>query len=232
MNKSKKNSVTSIVVIIVLLLTAAVYLLLPYNKEKTDAIVFFCIIVAEILSYINLLFYNRVSDRRKLALAAGGYTITAIYFVCSAATAFLFGIYYRNAILTYEILVSVLTAFFIIASVLIYLGGRKAAEENREIESACSFFKNLEYKAESLYADAKNEKAAKELQRIQDAIKSCDQSKRVETDCIINQSMDVLRALLEAPEPDTEKVTKLSGKIICLIKQRNTEVSQLKMGGI
>lgn len=228
MNATKKNVLTSIVAIIALSLTGAVYALLPYAKEKADILVFACTLGAEILAYINLLFYNCVSDKKRLALAAGGYSVTAVYLVLSVIASLVFGLYYRHALSAYTIIVAVLAALFIIVVILIYVGEKKVIENNNDAETACLFFKNLEYKVESLCANTADEDVAKELKRLRDAIKSCDHSNRVETDTLIKQQVDLLAESLK----DTDTMRDVSEKILCLIRQRSTEVCQLKMGGI
>lgn len=232
MSKAKKNLITAIVSAIILTLTIAVYLLLPYEKADIDKLIFFHAIAAELLACISILFCNCVSDKNRLALAAGGYTISVLYIVLFAGASLLFGIYYRNAMTAYRIIFSVFTALFIAAVILIYFGGKEVSEKTKDTESACLFFKKLEYKVESLYENAVNGEIAKKMHRIQDAIKSCDQSSKVETDELISQGLDEMKELLCAPEIDESKVSEIFEKIMRLIKQRGAEIGQMKMGGI
>ncbi len=232
MNIAKKNFIVSIIAVILFALGVGIYFLLPYEKTNTDNIVFISAITTKALAYLNLLFYNVVSNKKKLALTAGGYSITAIYLVVSAVLSLLFGFYYRNAMSTYKILMCVLTAGFIIIDILIYIGVRKVGDKSKEVENACSFFKTLEYKIENLCINTKDEAILKDLTKINDAIKSCDQSTLVITDKQISQQLDLLFELLNKTDTDTEKVMTATEKMMALITQRNIEVQKLKTGGI
>ena len=232
MTITKKNIIVSIIAVILIALGTGIYFLLPYEKTNTDNIVFMFAIATKILAYFNLIFYNKVSNKKKLALTAGGYTLTIIYLVFSAVISLLFGLYYRNAMATYKILMCGITAFFIIIDILIYIGVKKVDDKSSEVENACSFFKTLEYKIENLCLNTKDENLTKEFLKIKDAIKSCDQSTIATTDKQINQQLDLLLELINNPTIEADKVMTANEKMIALITQRNTEVQKLKAGGI
>lgn len=232
MKLMKKNLFSTLILILVIATSAVIYLLLPYNKEYFDRLVMGCIIFSELLSFINILVYNAVSDKKKLPLATGGYTASAIYVSIFAIVSILFSVYYRHAEKTYLILFAILTTAFLIASILIYLIGKAIASNAAKVEKSSAAFKKLEYKIGLICSNNNNQAYRATFEKLLETIKSCDQSNYVDTDDEVNKCLEQLMTQLDTGERNDEKVGSICERIFCLIKQRTAEVNQLKLGGI
>ena len=232
MNKLKKNLISTFGFLLLVALTVAIYYLLPYEKLLMDKTTTLGVIASEVITWLGTLFYNTVSSKKKLTMTAGGYTILFGYQVLVIVLSVLFAFYYRNAIATYKIIFVCLTGVFLISSVLVYFFGKKVSDKANAIDSACHFFKALEYKTESLCSIDCEKNIHGEIKKINDAVRSCDQSICVDTDNLIDESINVLLEQLNAKEINNNKIIEICEKTMCLIKQRNAEVSRLKIGGI
>lgn len=232
MRKLKKNLISTFGFLLLIALTVAIYYLLPYEKLLIDKITLFGVVVSEVITLLETLFYNTVSDKKKLTMTAGGYTILFGYQVLVIVLSMLFAFYYRNAIATYKIIVVCLTGVFLISSVLVYFFGKKVCDKANAVDSACRFFKALEYKIESLNSIDCEKNIYGELKKIDDAVRSCDQSVCVDTDNLIDESVNTLLEQLNLKERNSDRILEICEKTMCLIKQRNAEVSRLKIGGI
>lgn len=232
MRKLKKNLISTFGFLLLIALTVAIYYLLPYEKLLMDKTTLFGVIVSEVITLLGTLFYNTVSGKKKLTMTAGGYTILFGYQALVFILSILFAFYYRNAIATYKIVFVCLTGVFFISSVLVYFFGKKVADKSNDVDNACRFFKELEYKTESLNSIDCEKTIHCELKKIDDAVKSCDQSVCVDTDNLIDESINTLLEQLNLKEGNNERILEICEKTMCLIKQRNAEVSRLKIGGI
>ena len=232
MNKLKKNLISTFGFLLLVALTVAIYYLLPYEKLLMDKTTTLGVIVSEVITWLGTLFYNTVSGKKKLTMTAGGYTILFGYQVLVIVLSVLFAFYYRNAIATYKIIFVCLTGLFLISSVLVYFFGKKVSDKANAVDSACRFFKALEYKTESLTSIDCEKTVHIELKKIDDAIRSCDQSVCVDTDSVIECSVNSLLEQMNVKEKNNDKILEICEKTLCLIKQRNAEVCRLKIGGI
>ena len=120
----------------------------------------------------------------------------------------------------------------LISSVLVYFFGKKVSDKANAVDNACRFFKALEYKTESLNSIDCEKNIHGELKKIDDAVRSCDQSVCVDTDNLIDESVNALLEQLNLKERNNDRILEICEKTMCLIKQRNAEVSRLKIGGI
>lgn len=197
-----------------------------------DKTTLFGVMVSEAITGLGTLFYNTVADKKKLTMTAGGYTILFGYQVLVIVLSLLFSFYYRNAIATYKIIFVCLTGVFLISSVLVYFFGKKVSDKANAVDNACRFFKALEYKTESLNSIDCEKNIHVEIKKIDDAVKSCDQSVYVDTDNLIDESVNTLLEQLNVKERNNDRVLEICEKTTCLIKQRNAEVSRLKIGDI
>ena len=150
----------------------------------------------------------------------------------SAAIAILFSIYYKQAEKTFLILMSVLTVVFVIVSILIYIIGKATASNAAKVERSSAAFKKFEYTMESICRDNDNYEYSATFDKIMEAIKSCDQSSYVDTDNEIYGCLEQLKDQMKNNEKENEKIVAICEKIVALIKQRGTEVNNLKLGGI
>lgn len=228
----KKNLLSALIFALIIAVSTVIDVLLPYDKTDFDKLIIQCIVSSQLLSFINVLVYNAVSSKKKLSLAAGGYTSSVVYVVLSAVISVLFSIYYRHAEKTYLIILTVMTAVFVIASILIYIIGKSTASNAARVEESSAAFKALEYLTESICRDNDNPAYDTILRKISEAIKSCDQSSYVETDNEIDQCLHQLKAQMDSNSADDKKIEAICEKITALIKQRTSEVSGLKLGGI
>ena len=232
MNKLKKNLISTFGFLLLVALTVAIYYLLPYEKLLMDKTTTLGVIASEVITWLGTLFYNTVSSKKKLTMTAGGYTILFGYQVLVIVLSVLFAFYYRNAIATYKIIFVCLTGLFLISSVLVYFFGKKVSDKANAVDSACRFFKALEYKTESLTSFDCEKAIHIELKKIDDAIRSCDQSVCVDTDIVIECSVNSLLEQMNVKEKNNDKILEICEKTLCFIKQRNAEVCRLKIGGI
>lgn len=232
MRKLKKNLISTFSFLLLIALTVAIYYLLPYEKSLMDKITLFGVVVSEVITLLGTLFYNTVSGKKKLTMTAGGYTILFGYQVLVIVLSMLFAFYYRNAIATYKIIVVCLTGVFLISSALVYFFGKKVSDKADTVDNACHFFKTLEYKTESLKSIDCEKIIYGELKKIDDAVRSCDQSVCVDTDNLIDKNIIVLLEQLNLKERNNDKILEICEKTMCLIKQRNAEVRGLKIGGV
>lgn len=232
MRKLKKNLISTFGFLLLIALTVAIYYLLPYEKLRMDKITLFGAVVSEMITLLGTLFYNTVSGKKKLTMTAGGYTILFSYQVLVIVLSILFAFYYRNAIITYKIIFVCLTGVFLISSVLVYFFGKKVSDKANIVDNACRFFKALEYKTEKLSSVDCDKIIHSELKRIDDAVKSCDQSVCVDTDILIKDNVNDLLELLNVKEINNNRILEICEKTMCLIKQRNADVYRLKIGGI
>lgn len=228
----KKNFYSVIVGCIVLFVTVCIYLLLPFKKESVDYFTFAGVAMAQVISLIALIIFNNVTSRKKLALSAGGYTSILVYLLLSVAASVLFSIYCRNAPKTYILVETVLTAVFVIALLSIYLTGNKIAADGVQAEAENYSFKTIEGNIDLMRTNPKNAVYRRELERIYEAYRSCDQSNYVKTDERIKEKIYELNRLLLTNPPDEHKTSELCELILQLIKQRGLEVNQLKLGGV
>lgn len=228
----KKNLFSALIFAIIIAVSMIIYALIPYEKSDFDKLVMQCVISSEVLGFLNALVYNAVSSKKKLSLAAGGYTSSIIYVGLSVTVSVLFSIYYRHAEKTYLILFTIITAVFVIASILIYIIGKSTASNTAKVEKCSAAFKEFEYIMESICRDNENPSYRTSFEKISEAIKSCDQSSYVETDDKIHRCLQQLKDQMDSDSSDEKKVEAISEKIFALIKQRTSEVSGLKLGGI
>lgn len=227
----KKNLFSALMFSLIIAVSIVVYLLLPYEKENFDRLIIQCLLSSQILSFLNVLVYNAASGKKKLSVAAGGYTSSIVYVLLSTAVSILFLIYYRQAEKAYLILWSILTVIFVIASILIYTIGKATTLNAAKVEKSSAAFKKLEYKMELICSNNDNPAYEATFEKIMEAIKSCDQSNCVDTDNDIYDCIEQLNIQMSSKEND-EKIHEICDRIIALIKQRTVEVSQLKLGGI
>ena len=232
MNKLKNNLISTFGFLLFIALTVVIYYLLPYEKLLMDKNTLFGVIISEVITLLGTLFYNTVSDKKKLTMTAGGYTILFGYQVSVIILSILFVFYYRNAIATYKIIFVCLTGVFLISLVLVYFSGKKVSDKANAVDNACRFFKVLEYKTECLNSIDCEKAIHSELIKIDGAVKSCDQSVCVDTDRLIDDSVNALLELLNVKEINNNQVLGSCEKTMCLINQRNAEVCRLKVGGI
>lgn len=232
MNKLKKNLISAFVFLLLIALTVVIYYLLPYEKLIIDKTTILGVVVSEAITLLGTLFYNTVSGKKKLTMAAGGYTILCGYQVLVIIISMLFAFYYRNAIATYKIIFVCLTGAFLISSVLVYFFGKRVSDKATVVDNACRFFKALEHKTENLSSINCEKVIHSELKRIDDAVRSCDQSVCIDTDKIIEDSVDSLMEQLNVKEINNDKIFEICEKTMRLIQQRNAEVCRLKIGGI
>jgi hypothetical protein len=228
----KKNLLSALIFALIIAVSMVIYLLLPYEKSDFDKLIIQCVITSALLSFLNVLIYNAVSNKKKLPLAAGGYTSSVVYVVLAVAISILFSVYYRHAEKTYIILLTVITAVFIVASILIYIIGKSTASNAAKVEKSSATFKKFEYIMESICRDNENPVHSATLEKILEAIKSCDQSSYVDTDNEIYYCLEQLKAQISTGNTDQKKIKLTCEKIFALIKQRTAEVSGLKLGGI
>lgn len=232
MRKLKKNLISTFGFLLLIALTVAIYYLLPYEKLLMDKTTLFGVVVSEVITLLGTLFYNTVSGKKKLTMTAGGYTILFGYQVLVIVLSMLFAFYYRNAIATYKIVFLCLTGVFLISSVLVYFFGKKVSDKANAVDNACRFFKSLEYKTENLCSIDCEKTIHGEFKKIDDAVRSCDQSICVDTDNLIDESVNALLKQLNVKEPNNNKILEICERTMCLIKQRNAEACRLKIGGI
>ncbi len=227
----KKNIFSALMFSLIIAVSIVVYLLLPYEKESFDRLIIQCLLSSQLLSFLNVLVYNAASGKKKLSVAAGGYTSSIVYVLLSTAVSILFLIYYRQAEKAYLILFSILTVIFVIASILIYTIGKANAFNAAKVEKSSASFKKLEYKMELICSNNDNPAYEAVFEKIMEAIKSCDQSNCVDTDNDVYDCIEQLNIQMNSKGND-EKINEICDRIIALIKQRSVEVSQLKLGGI
>lgn len=232
MKKLKKNFISTFAFLLLIALTFTIYYLLPYEKLLMDKTALYIIVVSEIITLFGTLFCNTASDKQKLTMTAGGYTILFSYQALVFILSILFAFYYRNAIATYKIVFVCLTGVFFVSSVLVYFFGKKVADKANDIDNACRFFKELEYKTEKLNFLACEKNIHNELKKINDAVKSCDHSVCVDIDNLINNNLSCLLEQLNMKEINNSKTLEMCEKTMSLIEQRNAEVCKLKIGGI
>lgn len=228
----KKNLFSALIFAIIIAVSMIIYGLVPYEKSDFDKLVIQCVVSSEVLSFLNLLVYNAVSSKKKLSLVAGGYTSSVVYVGLSVIVSVLFTIYYRHAEKTYLILMTVITSVFVIASILIYIIGKSTASNTAKVEKSSAAYKEFEYIIESICRDNENPAYSTIFEKLSEAIKSCDQSSYVETDDEIHMRLQQLKDQINSCNCDEKKVKAISEKIFALIKQRTSEVSGLKLGGI
>ena len=228
----KKNLFSVLIFSLIIAVSMVIYLLFPYEKAYFDKLVIQCVVASELLSFLNILFYNAVSSKKKLSLAAGGYTSSVVYVALATAVTILFSIYYRHAEKTYLIILTVMTAVFVIASILIYIISKSTDSNTARVEESSAAFKKFEYIMESICRDNDNPTYDTTFKKISEAIKSCDQSSYVRTDNEINQCLHQLKAQIDSKNIDEKKIEAICEKLFALIKQRTSEVSGLKLGGI
>ena len=232
MNKLKKNLISTFVFLLLIALTVVIYYLLPYEKLIIDKATILGVVVSEIITLFGALFYNTVSGKKKLTMAAGGYTILFGYQVLVIILSMLFAFYYRNAVATYKIISVCVTGVFLISLVLVYFFGKKVSDKATIVDNACRFFKALEHKTDSLSSIDCEKRIHSELKKIDEAVRSCDQSVCIDTDRIIEDRVNSLLEQLNVKEINNDRILEICEKTICLIRQRNAEVCRLKIGGI
>lgn len=228
----KKNLLSALTFALIIAVSVIIHVLLTLEKEPFDKMIIQCVVFSELLSFLNVLVYNTVSSQKKLSLAAGGYSSSVVYVVLTVAISILFSIYYRNAEKTYIILLTVITAVFIVASILIYIIGKSTASNAAKVEKSSATFKKLEYLIESICSENENPAYSATFVKVLEAIKSCDQSSYVDTDDEIYQCLEQLKVQICTNSQRETKIEASCEKIFALIKQRTAEVSGLKLGGV
>lgn len=228
----RKNLIAIFASLLLISLSVTIYHLLPYEKFTIDITTLFGVLISEIITLFGLLFFNTVSNRKKLTIVAGGYTVLLGYQVLAILLSILFAYYYRNATETYKIVLVCLTGLFLVLSVLVYFFGKKVSDKANITNNACLFFKTLEYKISGLKSLKCDKIIFDEIQKIENAVKNCDQSVCVETDELINDCINFLSQQINLKEYNQKVIIETCQKIICLIKQRNAEVCRTKIGGI
>jgi len=232
MNLSKKNLLSAVIFAVILFVTVSVYFLIPFKKEAIDWITFIGMITAQTLSFVAVMIFNTVTSKKRLALSAGSYTAILIYVCVSMGLSILFSAYYRNAPKTYFIIEIMVTAVFIISLIFIYLIGSKIAIDGKKSDAENHTFKVIESNLELMRGNPKNIDYKDFLNKIYEAYKSSDQSNYVVTDEKIKEKIYDLNSLLQSKATNLQQISELCELILQLIKQRNMEVNQLKLGGI
>ncbi len=232
MKKLKKNLISVFIFLLLIALTVVIYYLLPYEKALPDQTIFFGVVASEVITLLGTLFYHTASGKKRLPLIAGGYTILFGYQVLIFILSTLFALRYRNAIATYKIIFACFTGACLLACVLVYFFGRKVAEEADNLDHACRFFHELEYKTEKLCSFDCEGSIHGELKKIDDAVKNCDHSICVNTDEQINDNINCLLERFHIKEMNSGKILELCENTICLIRQRNAEACKAKLGGV
>ena len=227
----KKNLLSAFLFALIIAVSIVIYLLLPYEKGSFDKLMIGCVVGSELLSFLNVLIFNTAAGKNQLSLTAGGYTSSIVYAVLLVVIAILFSIYYKQAEKTYLILMSVITAVFIIVSILIYIIGKATASNAAKVEQSSAAFKKLEYIMGSICEENDNPKYQATFDKMMEAIRSCDQSNYVDTDNDIYQCLEQLKAR-KGNEGGNKNIDEICEKVFALIKQRSAEVSSLKLGGV
>lgn len=232
MTLSKKNLLSTVIFAVILLVMVSVYFLIPFKKEAIDWITFIGMITAQTLSFVAVMIFNTVTSKKRLALSAGSYTAVLIYACVSMGLSVLFSVYYRSAPKTYLIFGTMITAVFIISLIFIYLTGSKIAIDNKKSDAENHTFKVIEGNLELMRENPKNINYKDSLNKIYEAYKSSDQSNYVATDEKIKEKVYDLNYMLQSNATKLQQISELCELILRLIKQRNMEVNQLKLGGI
>ncbi len=232
MRKIKKNLISVFVFFILIALTLTTYYLLTYEKTLMDKTVLVCVAVSETATLSVTLFYNMVSGKKRLVMTAGGYTILFVYQIAVFILSVLFNFYYRDAVVTYKIIFMFLSGVFLVSSVLIYSLGKKVSDKANAVDDICGFFKMLEYKTGNLSTINCEKTIHSEFEKIDDAVKSCDQSVWVDTDALIDKNINTLLEQMNVKKKDNDIILGICEKTFSLIEQRNAQVSRLKIGGV
>lgn len=232
MRRLNKNLISVFVFFILIALTFTTYYSLTYEKTLMDKTVLVCVAISETVTLSVTLFYNMVSGKKQLVMTAGGYTILFGYQIAVFMLSVLFNFYYRNAVVTYKIIFMFLSAAFLISSVLIYCLGRKVSDKANAVNDVCGFFKVLEYKTGNLSAINCEKTIHSEFEKIDNAVKSCDHSIWVDTDALIDESINTLLEQMNVNKTDNDIIFGICEKTFSLIEQRNAQVSGLKIGGV
>lgn len=232
MKLAKKNLLSGAITLIIIALSYAVYLIIPIEKEQHDHIILITVIAIEVICFFNLLLFNGVSGKKRMVLTSGGYTLTLIYFLLTAVVSLIFTFYYRYAQSAYLLMISVMTALFLIAVISMCVFGKRVSEQANNVVDSSQKFKNIEYKVKRICLDQGNSEYADLSEKLCDAIKSCDQSTYIATDDHISNLLDRLVTTLDSDENNKNAILEIYDKLFMLISQRNIEVGNLKMGGI
>lgn len=232
MKLAKKNAFTIVIALVVTVMSVAIYLLFPNADGGFSRQIIGCVIVAQFLSLVNVLFYNAVSSKKNFSLLSGGYTITGIYISVVVMISALFGIYYHQAWSTYLTLIIMISVVFFVATLTTYIIGSKVSDSATNTDKACATFKNLEYKMQIICSNNKLTEYSSILIKVLEAIKACDQSNFVETDEKIERCLDLLSSRLQDTAISNVEIDNTCEQILSLIRQRGMEVNQLKRGGV
>ena len=232
MKLAKKNLLSAAITLIIMALSYAVYLIIPIEKEQHDQIILITMLAIEILCFINLLLFNCVADKKRIVLVSGGYTLTLIHFLLTAVVSLVFTFYYRYAQSAYLLMISVISALFLIAVISMCVFGKRVSEQANSVVDSSQKFKNIEYKVKRICLDQENSEYSDLSEKLCDAIKSCDQSTYIATDDHISDLIDGLVTTFDSDKNNKNAILEIYDKLFALINQRNIEVGNLKMGGI
>ena len=232
MSLYKKNGLTVAVGSVVVITTLLTFLSLSYEKTQIDHFAFGTVIFAEMVTLLGFLLFNKATNKSKIMLSAGAYTSLLVYVFVSIALAILFVLYFRSAVRTYISIQMGLFVFLITALSILYVSCTEISANNKQTLEQVTAFMTIESNVERMDHNPMNSKYHPQIHAIHENLASCDHSAYIQTDELIRARVYDLNSLLQSKNDQEDKIFELSHAILQLIRQRNLEVNQLKMGGI
>ena len=229
----RRNKTTALIGILVFLVTIFLFFILTEDTTIVSWVSLIFIIVAEIGLFGGLIIADILADKSAGVMMRSGINgVLSIYAIVSIITSIVFMINANDtvkALITIQIVIAAVSAILII---LITSISKSVGENSKNVFKSVNKIQELTNKAAILQDNTKYSAYKKQLEKVLEAIKYCDNATTVETDDIVSDKIAELeRILLEESDNKDDQVTNIVDTILLLMKQRAAGVKNIKSGG-
>jgi len=232
--KTRSVKIIGYIGFITILATIALFFILTEKRELIDWSSFCSILAVELILMLGLIILESKSGNRGvLLLRSGIYSVLGLYTFISIVVSILFMFTFREGTKYLIAIQIVLLAIVLITIVLIYFSSEHVGEANASTLNSISRMQELLNKVIILQSTYENDPISAKLNKLYEAIRYCDVSANVATDETIALKLSELQLILEnGAVEQSETADKLIDNMLILMKQRATEMSSIKSGGI
>jgi len=224
----------AIIGLIVIAVTFIIFFTAISKWETIHLVSLLFIILTELIVVCGFIAVDNYAQHSSgVMLRSGAFSLLFLYFIATVIVSIMFLTGFGSSIKWLVALQLVIMAITAIIMVLLIANSKSLYEKNRTLLQSAAILKQLEDLVLLLKSNVKNDKYARQLEKVFEAIRYCDNSAYVSSDDLIAVKINVLEEILRTDsESKDEKVGSVTDEILLLIKKRAAEVSVLKAGSI
>lgn len=232
--KTLNRAITGLISIILILVSIALFFMLTEKRVLIDWLGFAFIIAAELIFMVSLLFLQSERGSRELTVLYPGVSSAGgVYTILVIIVSVIYMVFFREGAKYLLLVQIVLFAVYLIAIALIFNVSHHVGKANTAALNSVNKMQELLNRIVTLQNANRDGALGQKLNKLYDAIRFCDVSATVTTDEVIAAKLAELQILVEDKrEESVEAAGALVDDIMVLVKQRATEMSILKSGGL